>query len=160
MHRDRILAAGFPFVLAVGATALLFVAWKIPVREVDMLLGPRLFPLAVMAALAVLATFLAISGMFPRATTVQAEAVNEPNDWSAVGWVLLGLILFGVLVESAGFVIGAATLFVAVARGFGSRRLLVDAGIGLALAGSTYLLFVHGLDLHLPSGTLFSAWMR
>jgi putative tricarboxylic transport membrane protein len=158
MRRDRIPEVGFPFALAAGAIALLFVAWNIPVREIDMLLGPRLFPLAVMAALAGLATLLAISMMFPRATP--AQAVNGPNDWSAVGWVLAGLVLFGVLVESAGFVIAAAALFAAVARGFGSTRPPVDAGIGLVLAGSTYLLFMHGLDLQLPSGALFSAWTR
>jgi putative tricarboxylic transport membrane protein len=159
MQRERIPAVAFALALAVGATALLFVAWKIPVREVDMLLGPRLFPIAVMAALAVLATLLVVAGVLRRDESERA-AVDEPSDWTAIGIVLAGLVLFGALVEGAGFVVAAAALFTTVARGFGSTRPQVDAAVGLVLAGTIYLLFVQALDLYLPGGSLFSAWTR
>ena len=159
MQRERIPAVAFALALAVGATALLFVAWKIPIREVDMMFGPRLFPIAIMATLAVLATLLMVTEILGREEPERA-AVDEPGDWTAIALVLAGLVLFGALVEGAGFVVAAAALFTAVARGFGSTRPQVDVVVGLVLAGTIYLLFVHALDLYLPGGSLFSAWTR
>jgi putative tricarboxylic transport membrane protein len=143
-------AAIFAWLTALAAAALLAVAWQIPVREVDMLGGPRLFPVAVMALLAIVATLTAV---FDRTD----EASFGPMDRPAVGYVLGGLAVFGALVESAGFVVAEAALFAFVARGFGARQLLLNGAIGLALAGAIFLLFVHGLGLSLPGGMLFSA---
>jgi putative tricarboxylic transport membrane protein len=133
----------------------MIVALQIPIREVDMLWGPRLFPAAVMAALGILCASVAVSELF-LATESSSPARHEANDWTAILYVLAGLALFAVLVESAGFVIAAAALFVSVARGFGSRRLLLDASIGLVLAAAIFVLFVRGLGLFLPAGMIFS----
>jgi len=43
-------------------------------------------------------------------------------------------------------------LFVLIARGFGSRRLLRDALIAVALAAVVFFVFTNGLGLKLPSG--------
>ena len=155
MNRAGFPAAGFALLLAAGALVLIFVALQIHVREVDILWGPRLFPVAVMAVLAIVGGAVAISELFFRESGVDLR--EESNDWSAIAYVLLGLVLFGMLVEPVGFVIAAAALFVAVSRGFGSRRLLLDAAIGLVLAAAIYALFVRALGLYLPGGTLFSA---
>ena len=155
MNRAGFPAAGFALLLAAGALVLIFVALQIRVREVDMLWGPRLFPVAVMAVLAVIGGAVAISELFFQESGVDPR--KEPNDWSGMAYVLLGLALFGMLVEPVGFVIAAATLFVAVSCGFGSRRLLLDVALGLVLAIAIYALFVRGLGLYLPGGTLFSA---
>ena len=80
----------------------------------------------------------------------------ESNDWFAIINVLAGLALFAALVEFAGFVVAAAALFVLVSRGFGSKRLLLDASIGLILAAAIFALFVRALGLFLPVGMLFS----
>jgi putative tricarboxylic transport membrane protein len=153
MNRAGLPVAGFALLLAAGALVLIFVALQIHVREVDMLWGPRLFPVAAMAALAIIGGTVAISELFFQ----KSDPREEPNDWNAMAYVLLGLALFGMLVDPGGFVIAAATLFVAVSRGFGSRRLLLDAAVGLVLAAAIYALFVRGLGLYLPGGTLFSA---
>jgi putative tricarboxylic transport membrane protein len=155
MNRAGLPVAGFALLLAAGALVLIFVALQIHVREVDMLWGPRLFPVAVMAALAIIGGTVAVSELFFRESGVDPR--KEPNDWSAMADVLLGLALFSMLVEPVGFVMAAATLFAAVSRGFGSRRLILDAAVGLVLAAAIYALFVRGLGLYLPGGTLFSA---
>jgi putative tricarboxylic transport membrane protein len=56
-----------------------------------------------------------------------------------------------------GFVLSSALLFVLVAIGFGSRHYLRDLLLGLALAATAYVTFVHGLGLQLPPG-LFAGW--
>jgi putative tricarboxylic transport membrane protein len=58
------------------------------------------------------------------------------------------------LIERIGWVLAAAILFAAVARAFQSRRPLLDAAIGLALAGLAFVVFNWGLGLSLPTGSL------
>jgi putative tricarboxylic transport membrane protein len=155
MNRASLSAAGFALLVAVGALFLLYVALQTPVRAVDILWGPRLFPVVVMIALAICGGTLAVSQLF--FTKDSGEPTAEPNDWASMTYVLAGLVLFGVLVEQLGFVIAAGVLFVSVSRGFGSRRLLMDAAVGLVLAGAIYLLFVRVLGLFLPGGSLWSS---
>lgn len=157
MDRQERSAGGFALLTAFFATVLAFFAWQIPVREVDVLFGPRLFPLAVMTVLSVLGVVLAGLIFFARAISEQSAAQAGPTDYQAMALVLLGLVLFGALVEWAGFIVAAAVLFACVARGFGSRRLAVDGSVGLVLAAAIFVLFVHGLDLFLPGGTLYSS---
>ena len=155
MDRAGRQVTGFALLVAVGAVALLVVALQIPVRAVDVLWGPRLFPVAVMAALALTGVSVAVSEFFVRGG---GEEIDEPNDWKAMAFVLAGLVLFGMLVEPLGFVIAAAALFVSVSRGFGSERLLLDAAIGITLGAVIYILFARVLGLFLPGGSLFSAF--
>lgn len=61
-----------------------------------------------------------------------------------------------------GFVAASAGMFTLVAAAFGSRRFLRDAALGLVFATVIYLVFVHGLGLHLPVGGLWEniPWTR
>ncbi len=59
-----------------------------------------------------------------------------------------------VLMKPAGFVIASAVLFVAVTHAFGSRRVALNAAIGLVLCAATYVAFTRGLGLVLPAGVL------
>jgi putative tricarboxylic transport membrane protein len=54
-----------------------------------------------------------------------------------------------------GFIIASALMFMLVARAFGSRRIVVDAALGLAFAGTIDVVFVHGLGLYLPPGSVW-----
>lgn len=70
----------------------------------------------------------------------------------AVGLVAAALVLNAGLIVAAGFVVAAAATFALVARAFGSRRPLVDAGVGIALAATIHALFTRGLGVTLPPG--------
>ena len=74
-------------------------------------------------------------------------------DWRAVALVSSGLIAQLLLVESLGWIIATTLLFVAGTMAFASRRLLLDALIGVALTGLTFLVFNYGLGLTLPVGS-------
>jgi putative tricarboxylic transport membrane protein len=155
MNRAGFPVAGFALLVAAGAVALLLVALQIHVRTVDVLWGPRLFPVAVMAALALTGVMVAVLELFSGGGEEQPA---EPNNWKSITFVLGGLLLFGILVEPLGFVIAAAALFVSVSRGFGSDRLALDAAIGVALGTAIYILFARVLGLYLPGGSLLSAF--
>lgn len=69
-------------------------------------------------------------------------------------WVTAGLVAQMLLIQSAGFVIAAAALFVGVSRGFGSTRPLRDVLMGFGIALAIFLFFVRFLNVGLPAGWL------
>ena len=94
----------------------------------------------------------AFTGGF-RGVDEEAE-VHRPMDWVAFAWVSAGLLGYGLAIEHAGFILSSTLLFVLVARGFGSRRWLLNAVVGLVLAVIVYAIFNYGLGLTLPAGIL------
>jgi putative tricarboxylic transport membrane protein len=65
---------------------------------------------------------------------------------------LIGLI--AVMQFGGGFVIGAAWLFIATARGFGEPIRVRSVALGIGLSLVVYLFFTQALSLALPSGPL------
>ena len=112
--------------------------------------GPTLFPFLIAAGLVVIGVLLLYEAF-------RGHIAHEGGlelDWWGVGLVSAGLIAQLLLLERAGWVLATALLFVAAARAFGSRRLVADAALGLALAGLSFVVFTYGLDLSLPGGDL------
>ena len=117
--------------------------------------GPGVVPRIVGFVIMVLGAFLlreALTGGF-RGVDEEAEA-KLPMDWVAFAWVSGGIIAYGLLVEMAGFIIASTILFVMVARGFNSRRWLLNAITGVVLAIVVFVIFNYGLGLTLPAGVL------
>ena len=80
---------------------------------------------------------------------------REAMNWKAVGCVLAGLLaLMAVLQLQLGFIAGATLLFIATALGFGERRVLRSAAIGVVLNLLVYAFFAKALSLALPAGPL------
>jgi putative tricarboxylic transport membrane protein len=117
--------------------------------------GPGVVPRVVGAVLLILGAFLmaeALRGGFP-GVDEEAEA-KLPMDWPAFAWVSGGIIAYGVLIESLGFIFASTILFVMVARGFSSRRWILNVLTGLVLASLVFAMFNYGLGLTLPAGVL------
>jgi putative tricarboxylic transport membrane protein len=141
-------------VLILGALVLAG-AWSLPAGGGYAQVGPGVVPRIVAGGLLLLGAMLlreALTGGY-RGVDEEAE-VHLPMDWAAFSWVTAGIILYGLLVERAGFLIASAVLFVAVARGFASRRWLLNAAVGLAVAAFIFAVFNYGLGLQLPPGVL------
>lgn len=115
--------------------------------------GPRFFPYLVAAGLIALGAVLAWRA--GRGLDSDADPTGEaPADRRNMALVLGGLVLQSLVIDYLGFVIAAALTFMATAAGFGSRRWLLNAVIGIALAVISYVGFTFGLGLHLPAGPL------
>ena len=141
-------------VLAIGAL-ILAGSFYLPTGGGYAQVGPGVVPRVVGAGLVVLGVFLlreAFRGGF-NGVDEEAEA-RLPMDWVAFGWVSAGIIGYGLLVERAGFVIASTLLFVLVARGFNSRRWLLNTVTGLVLAIVVFAIFNYGLGLTLPAGVI------
>ncbi|MEV1288641.1 tripartite tricarboxylate transporter TctB family protein [Micromonospora sp. NPDC049679] len=94
-----------------------------------------------------------------RADDAAAVAVPETERDPGVQWLppaLLTVALCGylALLDPVGFVLASTLFFVAAARILGSRSLIRDVVVAIALALGIYLAFTHLLELHLPSGVL------
>jgi putative tricarboxylic transport membrane protein len=117
--------------------------------------GPGVVPRVVGAVLVLLGGLLLREAFTGGFSGVDEEAEAKlPMDWPAFAWVSGGIIAYGLLVESAGFIIASTILFVMVARGFSSRRWLLNATTGLVLAIVVFVIFNYGLGLTLPAGVL------
>ena len=141
-------------VLALGALVLAG-AWELPAGGGYAQVGPGVVPRIVGGVLLLLGAMLlreALTGGY-RGVDEEAE-VHLPMDWKSFGWVSAGIIVYGLLVERAGFLIASTLLFIAVARGFASRRWLLNAAVGLAIASFIFAVFNYGLGLQLPAGVL------
>jgi|SRR5688572_8073172 len=145
------VAAG---VAAIGAL-LLGGSFYLPAGGGYAQVGPAVVPRMVGIGLIALGVFLlreAFTGGF-RGVEEAAEA-KLPMDWLSFGWVSAGILIYGLCVEWTGFVIASTALFVLVARGFASRRWLLNAVTGLLLAAAVFAIFNYGLGLSLPKGLL------
>jgi putative tricarboxylic transport membrane protein len=85
--------------------------------------------------------------------TGAASATLKPA-WRSVALISLGMLLYILLAERAGFLIASALLFWLVARGFDARHPLRDASVAVGVSAAAYILFAQVLRLSLPAGVL------
>lgn len=132
------------------AVALWIDASKLPPPPVAGV-GPSAAPRVVGVLVAVLGVAHWVAAWRGRGRTLVVDRGNHRS----LAWVLaalLGLILM--LEVGGGFVLGAAWLFVATARGFGERLRPRSLLLGFGLSLLVYLFFTRVLSLALPSGPL------
>jgi len=141
-------------VLAIGAL-ILGGSFYLPTGGGYAQVGPGVVPRVVGVGLMLLGVILLREAFGGGFSGVDEEAEAKlPMDWVAFAWVSAGIIGYGLLVEPAGFVIASTLLFVLVARGFNSRRWLLNAVTGLVLAIIVFAIFNYGLGLTLPAVVL------
>lgn len=123
----------------------------------DQPVQPSFLPYVVGTALVVLAAALAVATR--RGDVAEPEAgedvdLTEPSDWATVA-KLAGVFVGNVLlVDVLGWAITGALLFAGCAWALGSRTLLKDLAIGVALSLLTWYGFYVGLGLPIPAGVL------
>jgi putative tricarboxylic transport membrane protein len=115
--------------------------------------GPGLFPAVIGAGLVVLGALLLLAiargERFEPQEAEDADATRAPS--RAAFWTTLAAGLLPVLVlRPLGLPVAAALTFGLTARAFGSRRLLLDLGVGFLLGVACWLLFSRLLGLPLP----------
>ena len=143
--------------LGVAAFGLFFLvgSFQIPDAAGYSTVGPAIVPRAVGIALLVCAAFLVYEVLRGGFKNHDEAAERELiTDWVALGWITAGLILYGLLIEWAGFILASIVLFLCTARGFNSRRWVTNGVIALLLAVGIFSLFTYGLGLNLPKGLL------
>ena len=153
-------APGGQFAIAAGVVAIgvliLWGSFYLPTGGGYAQVGPGVVPRVVGLVLLVLGAFLvreAFTGGFRGVDEVAEEKL--PMDWVSFGWVTVGIIAYGLLIEILGFIVSSTLLFVMVARGFASRRWLLNVVTGAIVAVIVFAIFNYGLGLSLPRGKIF-----
>ena len=148
-----------PAVLAAFATYLLFGIFTMKVPPNAAFPGPQFFPAIIAAGLYFFAVVLGIGAVRAALVTPLVDD-EEPGermvgvDWRSFAWVAGSFLGFAFLLGILGWIIAAALLFMGIARGFGQRRVLFAAVVGLTISSLSYIAFDMGLGLSLPSGLL------
>ncbi|MFI7495573.1 tripartite tricarboxylate transporter TctB family protein [Kocuria sp. M4R2S49] len=145
-----------PAVVAAFSTYLLIGALTMEIPEGTDFPGPTFYPLILTVAGYVLAALLVLHYLRTpeHPAELSARTWRTHSDWTAVAWSAGGFLAFALTLELLGWILAAALLFWAVARGFGSRRPLFDISLALLVSSAIYLAFTVGLGLNLPSGIL------
>lgn len=151
MLRGEVIIAAGMLVLGV---AMVFGTLAIPGSGGYERIGPAAYPWAISLSLVLIGAILMRQAWRNDAHSLPAAPDRAGFALRSFALVNLGLILHGLLVERAGFVIASMTLFFCTARALGARHWSVTAAIALALSLAVYFAFSVGLDLALPAGTL------
>ena len=119
--------------------------------------GPAAVPTVVGVGLLAIAVLLArdvLRGGHGESETGEDVDLSHPSDWRTLLLLIAAFLANVVLIDRVGFPISGAVLFWGAAYALGSRHLLRDPLIAVALSVVTYLIFSRGLGIGLPAGPL------
>ena len=131
----------------------LYGALSLPQAATYAVVGPGFFPAVIGAGLVLLGILLLVAvgrgERFEPQEVEDADATRRPS--GAAFWMTVAAGVVPVfLIRPLGFPVAATLTFALTARAFGSRRLLLDLGVGLLLGTACWLLFSRLLGLSLP----------
>ncbi len=120
-------------------------------------IGPRFFPYLVGAV--VLATALALGFRVLRGDRGPADESEDvdpdaPTSWSAVGIIVVAFLGHALLINVIGWPLAVTLMFGLVAWALGARGVVRPLVAGGVLSVLVWIVFVKGLGVALPGGTL------
>ena len=148
---------GLAAFLAVVGAYVVYDATTLSDGFADQPVQPYAFPYVVGGVLIVLAVMLAIAtsrGDTPVAEEGEDVDLSQPSDWATVIKLVAVFLANILLIDWLGWAITGAFLFVGTAYVLGSRTLIRDIGVGVALSVGTWYGFYSGLGLAIPAGIL------
>ncbi|WP_313409187.1 tripartite tricarboxylate transporter TctB family protein [Aeromicrobium sp.] len=144
------------FVTLVGVVVLVDAVGLDP-GFADQPVQPYAFSYAIGTVLVVLGGLLAVATWRGDvAAPEEGEDIDLSGglDWSTLLGLIAVIVVVVALIGWLGWAIMGAFLFAASARILGSRRLLLDIGVGIVLALVTWYGFYVGLGIPIPAGVL------
>jgi putative tricarboxylic transport membrane protein len=119
--------------------------------------GPTTVPIAVGILLVVTAVLLAVNVL--RGGRGEQEAgedvdLEHGSDWKTLGLLVVAFVANILLIERLGWPVSGAVLFFGTTFALGSRHLIRNAVVSVALSVGTWYLFNLGLGIALPVGIL------
>jgi putative tricarboxylic transport membrane protein len=149
---------GVALLLGVVGAAVIFDASRldVPYSQSDPL-GPRAVPFLIGGLLLVCAVALALNvlrGGHGEAEQGEDIDLTAPTEWRVVLPLIGAFVANILLIDVLGWVISGAMLFWASAWALGSRHLVRDGVIAVALSLATFYGFYVGLGILLPAGIL------
>jgi putative tricarboxylic transport membrane protein len=148
---------GLAGLLAVIGGYVLYDASTLRPGFADQPVEPNAFPFVIGAVLLALAVLLAVAtarGDVPQADEGEDVDLSVASDWRTVGLLVAVFALNIALIDTLGWAITGALLFAGTAWVLGSRRIVLNLLIGVALSVGTWYGFYVGLGVPIPAGIL------
>ncbi|MFI5427838.1 tripartite tricarboxylate transporter TctB family protein [Aeromicrobium sp. UC242_57] len=148
---------GLAAFLAVVGGYIVYDATTLEDGFADQPVQPYAFPYVVGAVLLLLAALLALAtarGDVPESEEGEDIDLSQPSDWMTVAKLVAVFAANILLIDWLGWAITGALLFVGTAQVLGSRTLIRDIAVGVALSVGTWYGFYSGLGLAIPAGIL------
>jgi putative tricarboxylic transport membrane protein len=123
----------------------------------DQPVQPYAVPYIVGAALLVLGVLLAIAtarGDLPESDEGEDIDLTQGTDLKTIGFLTAVLVANLALINFLGWAITGALLFVGATQALGSRTLVRDIAVGVALSVGSWYAFYVGLGVPIPAGVL------
>ena len=146
-----ILQRLFAFVLLAACAALAVMAWPYQAAFSYEPVGPRAYPLLMLALMGMALLYLAI-----RPTPIvrkDDEPELDRETLTKIGLCTALLLVFAATFESLGFILSSTLIGIPMARLYGGRWLPSTVIVGL-MSIALYLLFDRAMDVPLPLGLL------
>jgi putative tricarboxylic transport membrane protein len=142
--------------LVLGAWALID-ASRLPALDSRNPVSSKTVPVAVGILLVITAVLLAVDIL--RGGHGEQEAgedvdLSQGSDWKTLGLLVAAFVANILLIDRLGWPVSGAVLFFGTTFALGSRHLIRNAIISVALSVSTWYLFNLGLGIALPVGIL------
>ncbi len=144
------------------ALFLIYTAATAPKSNIPQTLGPQAMPIGVLVLIMVCAVFLFINASRDRQKSESApdaaEAEAAPpvstglDKYKTVALVVLGLLVYGFMLEPVGFIISTTLLVLYSAWLFEKGKWVRNIVASLLFSLSVYYTFVNLLDVMLPEG--------
>lgn len=121
--------------------------------------SPRLIPNVIGGLLVLLGIWYAIDTIraprLPGAGEDSEDVDPEAEtNWSAIIIMAFALLCYALLIDTAGFIIASAVMFLISTFSMGSRHYVRNLAIGLILSAIVYFMFNNWLGVRLPGGWL------
>lgn len=135
--------------IAAAGAGVLWMAGSIPQGFGYDAVGPSLFPKIIGGGLLISGALTVLDAFRPR----EGEQ-DGPIDLRPVAVILVAILFLAAAIDFLGWIPTAALVFLAGTLAFGDLRFVLNAAIGLVLAGIILVAFNEGLGLNLPLGVL------
>ncbi|MBU3725362.1 MAG: tripartite tricarboxylate transporter TctB family protein [Burkholderiaceae bacterium] len=109
-------------------------------------MGPGYFPLLLAIIMGVLGLIVLVMSFAP----ADAQEPPGPTDWRGIGLILASVLLFGLLLPYAGFLIAVVALVFLAATGSQESRTKETALLAIGLVVLGIGVFGYGLELQFP----------
>ena len=136
---------------------VLWDTWRAENPVFNLTISPKAFPYAISIILMALSLILFIKILFGDVATPEGLEAGDPvvkSDYKTFALVLVSLLAFLLLIESAGFIIAASVTFFGITVAFDNKKHLRAAILGFLFVTFIHFTFTTFLQVELPDGVL------
>ncbi|MFD2262126.1 tripartite tricarboxylate transporter TctB family protein [Lacibacterium aquatile] len=110
-------------------------------------IGAGMFPAVVSGCLMLIGVVIIARGALLKG---DEEEAGHPIAWKALAAVVIGVVLFGVLIRTAGLLIAVPTLMLLVSPASTKFKIIPAVLLAVFMTGFCWLVFTKGLGLPIP----------